>query len=39
MVAPVVVGGPCNAMRSGIGMTITLQGHSMSVTQHYYNLE
>jgi len=39
MVAPVVVGGPCVAMRSGIGMTITFPGHPMSVTQHYYNLE
>jgi len=34
---PVVVGGPCDAMRSGVRMTITLPGHSMSVTQHYFN--
>jgi len=25
-------GGPCDAMRSGIRMTITLQGHPMSMT-------
>jgi len=36
---PVVVGGPCDAMRSGLGMTITLQGYPMSVTQHHFNLE
>jgi len=36
---PVVVGGPCDAMRSGIGMTITLPGHPMSVIQHYFNHE
>jgi len=36
---PVVVGGPCDAMRSGIGMTINLPGHPMSVTQHYFNHE
>jgi len=31
---PVVVGG---ALRAGIGMTINLPGHPMSVTQHYLN--
>jgi len=35
----VVVGGSCDAMRSGIGMTITLPGHRMSATQHYFNLD
>jgi len=39
MVATVVVGGPCDAMRSGIGMTITFPGHPMSVTPHYFNHE
>jgi len=28
-----------DAMRSGIGMNITLPGHPMSVTQHYFNHE
>jgi len=32
---PVVVGGPCGALRAGIGMTINLPGYLMSVTQHY----
>jgi len=36
---PVLVGGPCDAMRSWIGMTITLPGHPLSVTQHYFNQE
>jgi len=36
---PVVVGGPCDAMRSGIGITITLPGHPISMTQHYFNHE
>jgi len=36
---PVVVGRPCDVMHSRIGMTITLPGHPMSVTQHYFNLE
>jgi len=26
-------------MRSGIGMTINLPGHPMSVTQHYFDYE
>jgi len=39
MVASSGDGGPCDATRSGIGMTITLPGHPMSVTQHGYNLE
>jgi len=30
---PVVVGGPCDALRSGIGMTTNLPGHFISVTQ------
>jgi len=34
-----VMGEPWDAMRSGIEMTITLPGHPMSVTQHYFNLE
>jgi len=28
----VVVGGPCDALRAGIGMTINIPGHCMSVT-------
>jgi len=36
---PVVVGGPCDAMRLGIGMTITIPGYPMSVTRHYFNHE
>jgi len=35
----VVVGRLCDAMRSEIGMTITLPGYPMSVIQHYFNLE
>jgi len=30
---------PCDAMRSGIGMTITFPGHPMSVIQHDFNHE
>jgi len=33
---PVVVGGPCNALRAGIEMTINLPGHLMSVTRRYF---
>jgi len=36
---PVVVGVSCDGLRAGIGMTITLPVHPMSVTQYYYNLE
>jgi len=35
----VAVGGPYDAMCSGIGMAITLPGHPMSVIQHYFNHE
>jgi len=35
----VVVGGPCDGLRLGIGMTINFPGHPMSVTQHYFNHE
>jgi len=37
----VVAGGPCDALRMGIGMTINRRGHPMSGTQHsmkLYNL-
>jgi len=39
MVAPMVVVGYCNALHAGIGMTINLPGHPMSVTQQYFNNE
>jgi len=35
VVAPVVVGGPCNTLCTGIGMTINFPGYPMSVTQCY----
>jgi len=34
-----MMGWPCDALRAGIGMTINLPGHLMSVTQNYYNHE
>jgi len=36
---PVVVSGPCDALCTGIGMTINLPVHLMSVTQQYFNHE
>jgi len=32
-------GGPCDALRAWIGMTINLPGHLMSMTQHYFSHE
>jgi len=33
----VVVGGPCDELRAGIGMNINFPGQPMSVTQHNFN--
>jgi len=33
-----MVGGPYDALRAGIGMTINLPGHPMSVTQCYLSM-
>jgi len=42
MICPPMVVAPCGdrrTLRAGIGMTINLPSHLISVTQHYFNQE